>query len=285
MVKLIWFWLFMLFTVFSSLAIDYYTGQSSSVVIFFIATVVVPFLMGAMASRAMGKRFIELAGLIGGKIFNIATFLMGFGLTVMFYYAFITPLSKLFVGTPYYQAIRFMYLPLTKSIPLAVIPPAVIIIYYIWVAFGEELLKWFGTISIYQVLVNKIGHGISLFLGYFLSLTAWLFLHFFSWGGYPPIGMLMGYILSFIFYLPYFVGESIVSPEKGIQARMSLFSAIAGHFIYDALIEFENIGIALSSFQGMMIGFFPFAIGSVILFYEYMRYLKPPYITILPPKW
>jgi hypothetical protein len=111
MAKLIWFWLFMLFTVFSSLAIDYYTHQTTSVVIFFMATVVVPLLMGAMATRAVGRKFTELAGLTGGKTFNISMFLMGFGLTLMLYYSIINPTSKAFVGTPYYQAIRFMYLP------------------------------------------------------------------------------------------------------------------------------------------------------------------------------
>lgn len=270
----VWFWLFCIFTIFSAIAIDYYSSTTTSVVIFFMATVFTPILMASYATGLEPRDFKELLGLSGTLLVNVSMFLVGAGTITLYFFLVMKPMAASFIGTSLYSAWYVLYLPLVKSLPLAVLEPWVIMLFYIWISIGEEVLKLFGIKAISGAL-NKRGvpPTPSIIIAMVASLFGWLILHVFAWGPGFLLGLPIGYVLSFVFYLPYWtIGDGLLSPETGIQwERMCIFCPVAGHWLYDVYIEFYNSGIALNPALMILSGIMVLVFGIGIAIYGYYR--------------
>lgn len=270
----IWWFLAILGIIFSAIAIDYYSSTPTSVVVFFLSTTFTPILLASYATGLEPRDFKELLGITGTKYLNISMFLVGAGIITLYFFLVINPMAASFIGTSLYGSWQVVYLPLVKSLPLAVLPPYLILIFYFFISWGEETLKLVGIKSISGAL-NKRGvpPTIAIIVAMFFSLLGWLLLHVFAWGPGFMLGLPMGFVLSFVFYIGYFsIGEGLLSPDSGIQwERMCIFCPIAGHWLYDVFIEFHNSGIVLNPSLMILAGVVTLAAGIGIALYLYYR--------------
>ncbi len=264
--------------------LDIVTEGYTNPIIFFISVVIVPMLFSAIASGITGKPFLKFFGFRGPVLANLGLVLIVAGLTTTFYFVLTFPLAAMFKGTWMYQAIRLFHFPLSELSfrTLAVIPFIYIPIYYFTIGWGEEYMKWYGQMVIADHFYTKYRYGkeISIVLGLLLSWVSWVLVHLPANPAIvSPVGLIFAFFWSSIWMFPFYLfAESLVDPAPGINFRVySITGAIAGHMIYDTLVEASNLGYITmeQAGLGLISGVLVFLIGLSILGFEYIREKLP----------
>ena len=247
-------------------------------IIFFVSVVIFPITLAAIANRTEGGSFTEMLGFSGKPIFALSMVLMGIGTIGLLFFTVTRPLSILFKGTSLYSAFTFMYLPLSaKPLWFLSFTPLLGLVFYLTIAFGEEIMKIFCSKNIANWIFEKTngkGKGWVITMGFAISLLGWLFCHWNSWGGVPLMGVLMGMGLSVVFVSPLFFAEPLLSPEKGFQLTsfFNIWAPMAGHLGYDFLLSMMTEGsLIIGMGEGIMLSFVIFIAGGSILAYQYYQ--------------
>jgi len=269
----------MLATAWSVLFFSHTISGGTDVTTFFIATVFVPLLFSAVACGITGKSFRDLIGLRGDILLNIGMIALTAGATVLLYMFLIRPFSLLFKGTSIYPAILWTTAVFSQQPAVSYTPLLLILVTYIWVGFGEEIIKLFGMKSIAQTIskFTRISLGWCFVIGGFLSFLFWVLLHMFAWSaGEFFIAACFAIFWSVFWYTIFYVaGERFIAPEAGIQPRVMILSGpAAGHAIYDVLSEmgYQGYLTGINSSFILLIGAAAFAIGVGIVIYQWYRY-------------
>jgi len=269
----------------ATLYLDKISQGYTNPIIFFAVTAGLPVLFGAIYSRAEGKSFLRMFG-ISASIKSMAGLaLITGGATLIIVFLLNIPLSIMYAGTTWAAAFKIFYFPLSTHAlaTLTIIPTTYVVIYYITVASGEELFKFYGR----QVCVNWFSKhkllariapakDIALVLGILVSWMGWIMMHAVNNPAIVSIpGMGMALLFSIIWMLPfYFFMEPLVDFSKGINWSVySVSGAIAGHAVFDIVIEALNMNLISVAFTttAISMGVASIIAGLGLLAYEYYR--------------
>ena len=227
------FWgaIFPFVVAFGILITSYFTGTFPNIVIFYFAL----FTAVILASGLVGfDKFVEylgfdvngktwkipfyiLSGLVfGALIFKFINFLSSFGLSI-YPFPLDLALSDVLLSTPF----------MVSAINLFI------------VAVGEEILRTYGNFAFANWVAKrfKVSTETAINVGVFISSIAFILLHLPAWNFTPNIfSYLLGASIAFLFSQLCFM---FMSPFFGpFQIReYVIYPAIAGHFIYDVLVD------------------------------------------------
>lgn len=129
MKNFIYYWLFMVFVLYSALALDFYSNNPTNAVIFFLSTVFIPLSLAFIGLG--GKESItNFMGFSKSLLFNIAEFLLGLGIMAIVVTLILNPWQQSLVGTPLYKSSLILDFPLERN-TLSTPPPMYSGIFYL----------------------------------------------------------------------------------------------------------------------------------------------------------
>ncbi|MHA1971478.1 MAG: hypothetical protein ACTSW1_00715 [Candidatus Hodarchaeales archaeon] len=266
-----------LILVVSTLYLDSVQELQTNPIIFFISVVIFPITLATLNSRIEGHRLDEQLSFRGDFTFALSMLLISAGLISLLFFFVTRPLALAYRGTSLYKGFTVLYMPLsTKTLWFTTLPAVFGLLYYTVIAVGEEVLKVFFWKNISNWLYSKfdLPKTLIILVALLFAFLAWLSCHFISWNGLPIVGIVMGIVYSIIFMIPYYFGEPLISPEKGIQLnKFSIYAPIGGHLCYDFLLFLFTEGYlaSISSGFGLFVSTGLLGIGGFLLVTKYLE--------------
>jgi len=258
-----------------------FEGYTNPVVFFFVIIV-----SGLLVNGVTGIRnIIKLLGLDTSVITSLVLFLSGTGLTILLFFGLYQPMSILLnqLGLRGLASSLFpLYNPFATTIGGQLALSSLtgfnaifyVILFFGAVVIGETALR----VGSYKAGFNALSEYTNLSYGAIAVIVLsiinilWAVLHFVSQGNalltFIPFAFIMGVIWFFGYYA---FGESLVTPEKGVQFIYygSLFE-IASHFTWDCLVGFMTLNILPPQGISIIIGMLFLVIAILLHFYEKM---------------
>ena len=185
--------------------------------------------------------------------YNLFLGILGVGLAFMIYGLITLPMSVLSVGNKLLMSYVIpFYLPLSAEPYSLMVEKSVtfFILLYLVVGFFEEMYKMLLFKNISNYLNTRISsQNLSLVLGFIGSVVLWGTYHYFSWGGLTLFSILFAVIYGLLFWLTYFIPDSmgLLSPEIPIDWKnVMIIGAISCHTTWDVLVSMQELPIQSS---------------------------------------